>query len=196
MREETTLTNDRMSGAEATVGASTVGASADAFATRPGQTLEACAQAHAKESFPAALDHAEAEALRGAALPEEMASMIDFYEEVQRYEMLLILRALELARGHHSRPARMLNLKITTLNSIIKRYGIEVREAAPAEEATRAGETIRAGETTGADEMSGAEKTTGAEEATMPRHIAEAAPSEDARQKAPEVITSWQTRAA
>jgi transcriptional regulator with GAF, ATPase, and Fis domain len=51
---------------------------------------------------------------------------IDFYAEVTRFEIDLISRALLQTRGHQGRAARLLNLKITTLNSKIKHYGIEV----------------------------------------------------------------------
>jgi DNA-binding NtrC family response regulator len=51
---------------------------------------------------------------------------IDFYAEVTRFEIDLINRALMQTRGHQGRAARLLNLKITTLNSKIKHYGIEV----------------------------------------------------------------------
>lgn len=51
---------------------------------------------------------------------------IDFYAEVTRFEIDLINRALTQTRGHQGRAARLLNLKITTLNSKIKHYGIEI----------------------------------------------------------------------
>lgn len=51
---------------------------------------------------------------------------IDFYAEVTRFEIDLINRALMQTRGHQGRAARLLNLKITTLNSKIKHYGIEI----------------------------------------------------------------------
>ena len=51
---------------------------------------------------------------------------IDFYDEVTRFEIDLIKRALMHTGGHQGRAARLLNLKITTLNSKIKHYGIEL----------------------------------------------------------------------
>lgn len=49
---------------------------------------------------------------------------IKFYDEVERFERELITRALELTSGHQVRAARLLGLKVTTLNSKVKRYGI------------------------------------------------------------------------
>lgn len=49
---------------------------------------------------------------------------IDFYEEVSRFEIDLIKRALLQTGGHQGRAAKLLNLKITTLNSKIKHYNI------------------------------------------------------------------------
>ena len=53
-------------------------------------------------------------------------SGLDFYDEVSRFEMELIKRALFQTRGHQGRAARLLNLKVTTLNSKIKHYNIEL----------------------------------------------------------------------
>lgn len=49
---------------------------------------------------------------------------LDFYEEVRRFECALIRRALEQTKGHQGRAARLLGLKVTTLNSMIKRYNL------------------------------------------------------------------------
>jgi transcriptional regulator with GAF, ATPase, and Fis domain len=48
----------------------------------------------------------------------------DFYEEVSRFEIDLIRRALLQTGGHQVQAARLLNLKVTTLNSKIKHYQI------------------------------------------------------------------------
>lgn len=53
---------------------------------------------------------------------------IDFYDEVRRFEIELITRALKRTGGHQMRAARLLNVKVTTLNSKIKRYNIIVME--------------------------------------------------------------------
>ena len=55
---------------------------------------------------------------------------VDFYEEVRRFETQLIERALAQTSGHQGHAARLLNLKLTTLNSIIKRYNISPHDAA------------------------------------------------------------------
>jgi DNA-binding protein Fis len=50
---------------------------------------------------------------------------LDFYNEVTRFEIDLITRALVLTGGHQARAAKLLNLKGTTLNSKIKLYKIK-----------------------------------------------------------------------
>ena len=49
---------------------------------------------------------------------------IDFYDEVERYEIELIKSALEKCGGNQSRAARLLGLKSTTLNAKLKHYGL------------------------------------------------------------------------
>lgn len=55
---------------------------------------------------------------------------IDFYDEVSRFEIDLIKRALIQTGGHQRRAARLLNLKVTTLNSKIKHYNLSTSEPA------------------------------------------------------------------
>jgi transcriptional regulator with GAF, ATPase, and Fis domain len=49
---------------------------------------------------------------------------LDFYDEVSRFEIDLIKRALLQTGGHQVHAAKLLNLKVTTLNSKIKHYNI------------------------------------------------------------------------
>ena len=56
----------------------------------------------------------------------DIHSGIDFYDEVTEFEIGLIRRALTHTRGHQGRAARLLNLKVTTLNSKIKQYKIKL----------------------------------------------------------------------
>jgi DNA-binding NtrC family response regulator len=56
---------------------------------------------------------------------------LDFYDEVTRFEIDLITRALLRTGGHQGRAARLLNLKVTTLNSKIKHYDIKLEAFAP-----------------------------------------------------------------
>lgn len=49
---------------------------------------------------------------------------IDFYDEVERYEIELIESALDKCGGNQSRAARLLGLKSTTLNAKLKHYGL------------------------------------------------------------------------
>lgn len=51
-----------------------------------------------------------------------LGSGIDFFEEVRRFEIRLIRRALELAGGNQARAAQILRLGTTTLNYKIKVY--------------------------------------------------------------------------
>ena len=51
-------------------------------------------------------------------------SGFDFYEEVSRFEIDLIKRALFKTGGNQVRAARLLKLNVTTLNSKIKRHNI------------------------------------------------------------------------
>ena len=52
---------------------------------------------------------------------------INFYDEVRRFEIDLIRRALIQTSGHQSRAARLLGMNATTLNSKIKTYNIDPR---------------------------------------------------------------------
>ncbi|HEY7785698.1 MAG TPA: helix-turn-helix domain-containing protein [Pyrinomonadaceae bacterium] len=72
----------------------------------------------------------EVQSMRDVNAPS-IDSGIDFYEEVTRFEVDLIKRALMHTGGHQGRAARLLNLKITTLNSKIKHYGIEIAAFLP-----------------------------------------------------------------
>ncbi|MBK7600188.1 MAG: sigma-54-dependent Fis family transcriptional regulator [Acidobacteria bacterium] len=51
---------------------------------------------------------------------------ISFYDEVSRFEIELIRRALEITGGHQSKAAKLLGMNNTTLNSKIKVYNIKV----------------------------------------------------------------------
>lgn len=57
----------------------------------------------------------------GAEPPDAPAEM-SFYEEVRRFEIRLITRALRQAHGKQSTAARLLGLKPTTLNAKMKQY--------------------------------------------------------------------------
>lgn len=66
----------------------------------------------------------EVESLKEAQPPEGGRSNVNFSEEVRRFETELIRWALLRTGGHQRRAARLLNIKVTTLNAKIKRYGI------------------------------------------------------------------------
>lgn len=58
----------------------------------------------------------------------DISNGINLYNEMRRFEVRLIQRALEETDGHQSRAARLLGLKLTTLNAKIKRYGLDPHE--------------------------------------------------------------------
>jgi DNA-binding NtrC family response regulator len=49
---------------------------------------------------------------------------INFYDEVERYEIELIRSALNQCGGNQTQAAKLLNLKSTTLNAKMKHYGL------------------------------------------------------------------------
>jgi transcriptional regulator with GAF, ATPase, and Fis domain len=66
-----------------------------------------------------------AESRRPPATPEfDVGRGIDFYDEVSRFESNLIRRALEQTGGNQKRAADLLGIKKTTINAMIRRYGI------------------------------------------------------------------------
>ena len=65
----------------------------------------------------------EVEALKQVKKPD-LPAKIDLATEVQRYEEDLIRCALLRTGGNQRRAARLLSVKVTTLNMKIKRYGI------------------------------------------------------------------------
>jgi DNA-binding NtrC family response regulator len=69
------------------------------------------------------LDHENALAEASATVNNlNVRSGVNFFDEVRRFEMRLIGRALELTGGNQARAARMLGLGTTTLNYKIKSY--------------------------------------------------------------------------
>src|SRR3954451_23450277 len=63
----------------------------------------------------------------GASSSIDVGRGINFYDEVRRFEIDLIRRALDQTGGHQSRAARLLGMNPTTLNSKIKTYNINLR---------------------------------------------------------------------
>src|SRR5256712_13785873 len=70
---------------------------------------------------------AVARASAGSASALDIGRGVNFYDEVRRFEIDLIRRALEQTGGHQSRAARLLGMNPTTLNSKIKTYNISLR---------------------------------------------------------------------
>jgi DNA-binding NtrC family response regulator len=60
----------------------------------------------------------------GSSAQIDISQGLTFYDEVKKFEIDLIQRALDQTGGHQSRAARLLGLNATTLNSKIKSYNI------------------------------------------------------------------------
>lgn len=60
-----------------------------------------------------------------ASQQEPQSQQLGLQEEVQRYESELIRNALQRTRGNQRRAAKLLGVKVTTLNCKIKRLGIQ-----------------------------------------------------------------------
>jgi len=56
--------------------------------------------------------------------PSNIAPGTNFYEEVERFEVALIQKALQQTGGNQAQAARLLGLNQTTLHGKIKHYGI------------------------------------------------------------------------
>jgi transcriptional regulator with GAF, ATPase, and Fis domain len=65
----------------------------------------------------------EVESLR-VSQPVSVTRRVKLYEEVQRFEIDLIRSALSRTGGNQTRAAQLLGVKITTLNTKVKRYKI------------------------------------------------------------------------
>ena len=50
--------------------------------------------------------------------------VMDFYEEIQHFEVELIKYALSQTQGNQRRAAKILNIKPTTLNSKLKKFNL------------------------------------------------------------------------
>jgi hypothetical protein len=86
---------------------------------------------------------------------------IDFYKEVERYEIDLIQKALKHTEGNQRRAAQLLNLNATTLNAKIKNYGINTLGLTAQSAATPALDTeLRAQETIQTVDHQGAQALT------------------------------------
>ena len=68
--------------------------------------------------------------LSSASVVPDVGRGVDFYDEVRRFEIILIERALLHSGGSQVRAASLLGLKTTTLNSKIKSYNINLKDLA------------------------------------------------------------------
>ena len=67
----------------------------------------------------------QVESLEEAGRADRPSGIINLYEEVRRFETDIIRRTLLRTGGNQSRAARLLGIKVTTLNTKIKRYHIQ-----------------------------------------------------------------------
>jgi DNA-binding NtrC family response regulator len=67
----------------------------------------------------------EVESLASRQEPQNGDQPLGLHEEVQRYESELIRHALLRTGGNQRRAAKLLGVKVTTLNCKIKRLGIQ-----------------------------------------------------------------------
>jgi DNA-binding NtrC family response regulator len=88
------------------------------------QVLKNVAQALISEGATQAREPAS-----GAERPDAPAQM-SFYDEVRRFEIRLITRALRRAQGKQKAAAQLLGLKPTTLNAKMKQYQMRGNERA------------------------------------------------------------------
>lgn len=84
-----------------------------------------CLRPEVRDPSIAAEDLAAAEGTAGSI---DLARGANFYDEVKKFEIDLIRKALDQTGGHQSRAARLLGLNATTLNSKIKSYNIRTRD--------------------------------------------------------------------
>jgi transcriptional regulator with PAS, ATPase and Fis domain len=60
--------------------------------------------------------------------PPDLDHKLGLQQEVQRYEIELIREALLRTRGNQRRAAKLLGVKVTTLNCKINRFGISITD--------------------------------------------------------------------
>jgi transcriptional regulator with GAF, ATPase, and Fis domain len=77
------------------------------------------------------------ETLKGDARPMDQLERRNLHDEVREFEIDLINSALAKTRGHQRKAARLLGLKVTTLNAKMKRYHIISRFYMPLGEPTK-----------------------------------------------------------
>jgi DNA-binding NtrC family response regulator len=69
---------------------------------------------------------ASSRAATSLATEIDLSHGISFYDEVNRFQIELIRRALEVTGGHQSRAAKLLGMNTTTLNSKIKYFRLRI----------------------------------------------------------------------
>lgn len=89
--------------------------------------------------------------------PPDVSRGLDFYREVRRFECALISEALRLTGGSQMRACALLGLNPTTLNCMIKRYGIEAASPPDGAEVGRRHRHRRARKAEATDETRGHE---------------------------------------
>jgi transcriptional regulator with GAF, ATPase, and Fis domain len=70
----------------------------------------------------------EVESLTNVNQPKQERRKLALHEEVQNFEIDLICKALQRTRGNQRRAAKLLGVKVSTLNCKIKRFNISLSE--------------------------------------------------------------------
>ena len=79
-------------------------------------------------AFSAAVEFLERAPEREPSGELSLGRGMDFYEEVRRFEVNLIRRALQQTLGNQKQAANLLGIKHTTLHAMVKRYQIDTRD--------------------------------------------------------------------
>lgn len=95
--------------------------------TRPDSDKHASVLKELSAALSQAAEVLEETAPLNDALAHRIEAGIDFYHEVTRFEIRLILCALRQTRGNQKKAAQMLGIRSTTLNAMIKRHGIDFK---------------------------------------------------------------------
>jgi transcriptional regulator with GAF, ATPase, and Fis domain len=77
------------------------------------------------------------ETLKRGSTSSAQVERRNLHEEVREFEIDLINNALAKTQGHQRKAARLLGLKVTTLNAKMKRYNIMSRFYMPIGESTK-----------------------------------------------------------
>jgi DNA-binding NtrC family response regulator len=102
----------------------------EAAEPQTGESMSMCRRVESLREQAAALLR-QVEQLESELASRGAGQRADLQTEVQRFECEMIRDALRRTGGHQRRAARVLGVKVSTLNAKIKRYGIRPEDALP-----------------------------------------------------------------